>query len=204
MHLVLGLGIGIVGVIPPGLLNLTSAKISMDAGLRKASFFSLGASIVVIVQVTLGIFFSELINRHPYVISALENIAIFLFVGLSIFFFIKARMETTTTITADTRSDIRLLGSGIMLSALNIFPVPFYIAFSTYLATRGLFVFDYPEAHLFVIGAPLGTFIMLYIYARYVHKFNFNSSTFARKVNYLLSLVTLTVAIIAFAKKMSI
>ena len=65
LHLIFGFAIGFVGVIPPGLLNLTAAKISVKNGQRAAILFAAGASSVVIAQVYIGVFFSKLLSLNP-------------------------------------------------------------------------------------------------------------------------------------------
>jgi len=196
LHLFFGLVIGFVGVIPPGLLNLTAAKISVKQNRKAAVIFALGASFVVVGQVYIGVFFSKLLNDNPETLLLLEQFAVIAFVGLSIFFFIRAALDSgTPEVQEINRSAAKLFAQGIILSVLNIFPIPFYIGFSSFLAGRGLFVFTYPTAHLFIIGASCGTFLMLLAYIKYVKKFAFDSNTFARKINYVLSGLTLLIAI---------
>lgn len=196
LHLLFGLTIGFVGVIPPGLLNLTAAKISVKQNNRAAVIFALGASIVVIAQVYVGVFFSKLLNDNPGTLLLLEQFAAIAFVGLSIFFFIRAALDSgAPEVKKIDKSGIKLFGQGIILSVLNIFPIPFYIGFSSFLAGRGLFEFTYPMAHVFILGASTGTFMMLFAYIKYVKKFGFDSNTFARKVNYTLGGLTLAIAI---------
>ncbi len=196
LHLFFGLVIGFVGVIPPGLLNLTAAKISVKQTRKAAIMFALGASIVVIGQVYVGVFFSKLLNDNPETLLMLEQFAAIAFIGLSIFFFIRAMLDTgSPEVKKIDKSPIKLFGQGIILSVLNIFPIPFYIGFSSFLASRGLFKFTYPMAHLFIIGAALGTFLMLLAYIKYVKKFGFDSNTFARKINYVLGGLTLFIAV---------
>lgn len=196
LHLFFGLVIGFVGVIPPGLLNLTAAKISVKQSRKAAVIFALGASFVVIGQVYIGVFFSKLLNDNPENLLLLEQFAAIAFIGLSLFFFIRATLDSGTPVVKQIkRSTIKLFAQGIILSVLNIFPIPFYIGFSSFLAGRGLFVFTYPTAHLFIIGASCGTFLMLLAYIKYVKKFAFDSNTFARKINYVLSGLTLLIAI---------
>ncbi len=195
LHLIFGLSIGFVGVIPPGLLNLTAAKISIKQGRRAAVIFALGASIVVIAQVYIGVFFSQLLSANPKVLITVERFAIIIFFALSIFFLIKARVDSKPELKSVHKADYKLLSQGIILSALNIFPIPFYIGFSSFLASRGAFTFAFPMAHLFITGATLGTFGMLYAYIKYVKRFGFDSSTFARKINYLLAFMTMGIAI---------
>ncbi|MFB0903982.1 MAG: LysE family transporter [Nonlabens sp.] len=195
-HLLFGIIIGFVGVIPPGLLNLTAAKISVKQSQKAAMVFALGAAIVVIGQVYIGVFFSKLLNDSPDNLLLLEQFAVIAFIGLSIFFFIRAALDSgTPQVKKIDKSAVKLFAQGIILSVLNIFPIPFYIGFSSFLAGRGLFEFTYPMAHLFILGASVGTFMMLLAYIKYVKKFGFDSNTFARKINYILGGLTLLIAI---------
>ncbi|WP_405369878.1 MULTISPECIES: LysE family transporter [unclassified Nonlabens] len=196
LHLLFGLIIGFVGVIPPGLLNLTAAKISVKQNRKAAVIFALGASLIVVAQVYVGVFFSKLLNNNPDTLLLLEKFAVVAFLALSVFFFIRALLDSGTPVVKEVnRSPVKLFAQGIILSVLNIFPIPFYIGFSSFLASRGLFEFTYPMAHLFIIGAASGTFLMLLAYITYVKKFAFDSNTFARKINYLLGGLTLFIAV---------
>jgi threonine/homoserine/homoserine lactone efflux protein len=196
LHVLFGLSIGFVGVIPPGLLNLTAAKISVKQNRKAAVIFALGAALVVIGQLYIGVFFSKLLNNNPETLLLLEQFAAIAFIGLSIFFIIRAALDSGTPVVKQIdKSFIKLFGQGIILSVLNIFPIPFYIGFSSFLAGRGLFEFTYPMAHLFILGAVSGTFLMLLAYIKYVKKFGFDSATFARKINYILGGLTFIIAI---------
>ncbi|ALM20810.1 lysine exporter protein (LYSE/YGGA) [Nonlabens sp. MIC269] len=199
-HFVFGFSVGFIGVIPPGLLNLTAAKISVNQGRRAAVLFCVGASLVVVAQVYVGVFFSKLLTDNQQVLIALERFAIIAFFALSIFFFIKARLDTATEVKAVEKSGYKLLGHGIILSTLNVFPIPFYIGFSSFLADRDLFKFESPTAHFFIFGACLGTFLMLLAYVKYVKKFGFDSVNFARNINYLLSGLTFLIALVSLIK----
>jgi threonine/homoserine/homoserine lactone efflux protein len=200
LHGIFGFGVGFIGVIPPGLLNMTAAKISVKQNRRAARMFALGASLVVIAQVYVGVFFSKILNENPDILELMEQFAIAVFIALSIFFFIKTRTDEGPEVEPTENSDTKLFSQGIILSALNIFPIPFYIGFSSFLASRGLFSFRFPTAHVFIAGATLGTFIMLLAYANLVRIFNFNSRTFARKVHYMLAVLTLLVAFFTLLK----
>ncbi|NNL61930.1 MAG: lysine transporter LysE, partial [Flavobacteriaceae bacterium] len=46
----LGLVIALIGVIPPGLLNMNAAKISLKEGYGRGIMFSIGVCLVVAVQ----------------------------------------------------------------------------------------------------------------------------------------------------------
>jgi threonine/homoserine/homoserine lactone efflux protein len=194
--------VGFAGVIPPGLLNLTASKISVKRSFNAALFFVLGACIVVMFQVYMGVFFSELITQNEVVLKVLESISIFLFLFLSVFFFVKAYRSKSIIkpkIYKKTQG-LKLIGQGMLLSVLNIFPIPFYIGFSSFLAGKGLFKYQFPEAYLFIAGATLGTFLMLFLYVKYVKRFGFDSAKFAKNSNYLISLLTMAVAVFTLIK----
>lgn len=200
LHGIFGFSVGFLGVIPPGLLNMTAAKISVKQNRRAARVFALGAALVVIAQVYVGVFFSKILNDNPDILEMMEQFAIAVFIALSIFFFIKARTDAGPEVEPVDSSDGKLFSQGIVLSALNIFPIPFYIGFSSFLASRGLFTFKFPAAHVFIAGAALGTFMMLLGYGILVRLFNFNSHTFARKVHYILAALTLMIALFTLVK----
>ena len=125
-HLLFGIIIGFVGVIPPGLLNLTAAKISVKQSQKAAMVFALGAAIVVIGQVYIGVFFSKLLNDSPDNLLLLEQFAVIAFIGLSIFFFIRAALDSgTPQVKKIDKSAVKLFAQGIILSVLNIFPITF-------------------------------------------------------------------------------
>jgi len=92
-HLIFGFLAGFIGVIPPGLLNMTAAKLSINQGKNKSLLFSLGASLIVIAQVSIAVLASKYLNRHPEIIEVLEKVAIGIFFVLSLYFFFKARAE---------------------------------------------------------------------------------------------------------------
>ncbi len=201
-HLLIGLAIGFLGVVPPGLLNLTAAKISIKQGSSSAHLFAIGASTVVIGQVYVGVFFSKLLLANESLLFIMEQVAAVAFVVLSIFFFIRAWIDKKGQIEIKTnvRSPGQLLGQGLILSVLNIFPIPFYIGFSSFLGGRGWFIFEQWHAYLFILGAVLGTYGMLSIYIKYIRRFSFDSSTFARKTNFVLSFLTFVIAVFTMVK----
>jgi threonine/homoserine/homoserine lactone efflux protein len=201
-HIIIGLSVGFLGVLPPGLLNLTAAKISLKQGSASAHLFALGASVVVIGQAYIGVFFSKLLLANEDLLFIMEQVAAVVFIVLAVFFFIKAWIDKQGEITIKTnaKSPLRLFGQGLMLSILNIFPIPFYLAFSSFLGKRGWFIFEQLPAYLFIGGVVIGTFCMLSVYIKYIRRFSFDSSTFARKTNFVLSALTLLIAVFTLLK----
>ena len=74
--LFLGFVTAFVGITPPGLINMTAAKVNLKEGKRSAFWFVLGAVIVIFFQATLAILFAQFIKEHP---EAFEDVMWVLF-----------------------------------------------------------------------------------------------------------------------------
>ncbi len=199
-HLIFGFLAGFIGVIPPGLLNMTAAKLSINQGKNKSLLFSLGASLVVIVQVSIAVLASKYLNKHPEIIGVLEKVAIGIFFILSIYFFFKARAERKSDSEIKIRNRKSVFGLGLFLSSINIFPIPFYVAYSSFLSARALFSFEKMTVSVFVASAAAGTFLALWLYTFLIRKLKEKGEVFANNVNYFLAAITLFVAIFTLVK----
>ena len=104
LPLFLGFLIAFVGIIPPGLINMTAAKVSLKDGRNEAIFFAIGATIIIFFQSLLALLFANFINNNPSVINSLEEIGLFIFAGLTIYFFWKAKKPQKTKSKIKARS----------------------------------------------------------------------------------------------------
>ena len=84
----LGLIISIGGIIIPGMLNMTIAKISINENQKQALNFALGAVVVVFIQSFAGTYFAKFLDAHPAFSEGLKKIGTFIFIGLTVAFFI--------------------------------------------------------------------------------------------------------------------
>ena len=82
----LGLIISIGGIIIPGMLNMTIAKISIKESQKQALNFALGAVVVVFIQSFLGTYFAKFLDANPVFSEGLKKIGTFIFIGLTIAF----------------------------------------------------------------------------------------------------------------------
>ena len=63
-------------MIPPGLLNMTAAKISLKEGYSRGIMFSIGVCIIVVVQTYVAVIFARYLSNHPDVIDILQRVAL--------------------------------------------------------------------------------------------------------------------------------
>ncbi|HET8804785.1 MAG TPA: lysine transporter LysE, partial [Aequorivita sp.] len=80
-----------VGVLPPGLINMYAAKISMKEGRKKGLLFSLGVCVTVMVQTYIALLFARYIEMHPEIVNMLQKVALGIFISLTIYFIFIAK-----------------------------------------------------------------------------------------------------------------
>lgn len=186
----LGLIIALVGVIPPGLLNMTAAKISLKEGYSRGIMFSIGVSLIVIAQTYIAVIFARYLSNHPDVIAILQRVAFVIFVLITIYYLLIAKKETRPGTEHHTKSKHGRLFFGMFLSCLNVFPIPYQAYMSITLASFGWLEFDKTSIASYVIGASMGTFVMLYFYIFFFDKIKNKTVTSQKNMNYIIGTIT--------------
>lgn len=190
MPLILGAVTATVGIIPPGLINMTAARVSMDEGRQRALIFALGATLILVVQVLIAIIFARFLDRNPDVIIVLREIGLAIFVALTVFFFWKGKCEARANESVKLYSRRSRFFMGMLLSALNFFTIPFYVLVSISLASYKVFFFNRPFIYTFAFGVALGTYLGFYCYIRFFKKMEGKSGFLIRNMNYIIGTVT--------------
>jgi len=188
--------IAFVGVIPPGLLNMAAAKISLKEGYSRGVMFSIGVCITVIIQTFVAVIFARYLSNHPDVINILERVALVIFVLISIYFFVFAKKEAKQDLEDDVKSKHSRFFFGMFLASLNVLPIPYQAYMSITLAGFGWLTFDKMDIASYVAGAATGTFVMLYIYIFFFDKIKDKSFTSQKNMNYIIGSITTIISII--------
>ena len=76
----------VVGILPPGLINMTAAKVDIKEGKRAALWFVIGAVIVIFFQVYLALLFAQFIGSRPQVVVLFREVGCGVFALLTIYF----------------------------------------------------------------------------------------------------------------------
>jgi threonine/homoserine/homoserine lactone efflux protein len=191
----MGLIIAFVGVIPPGLLNMTAAKISLKEGSNRGILFSIGVCVIVCLQTYLAAIFAKYLSNHPEVIEILQRVAFVIFVLITIYFLLLARKQPKPNVEANIRSKHSRFFQGILLSALNVFPIPYQAYMTLTIASFGWLTFETYSIIAYVAGAATGTFVMLYIYIFFFDKIKNEKLTSQKNMNYVIGSITGIIAI---------
>ena len=198
-NFIIGLIASVVGVIPPGLLNMSAAKISMREGRRKGLMFSLGVCITVFIQTYIALIFARYLDRHPEIIDVLQKVALGIFLSITIYFFFIASHIRKEPLKEVNNSKTHRVFSGMFLAALNLLPIPYWVYISITFSSFGWFKFTTFELWATVLASSLGTFIVLAIYVWFFRKKEHERKGWVN-MNYIIGLVTAIISVITFIK----
>lgn len=201
LPLFLGFVTASIGITPPGLINMTAAKVSLNEGRTRAIVFALGATLIVLIQTLIAILFARFIDKNPDVVILLREIGLAIFVVLTIYFFAKARKPKPRTAETKLHSKKSRFFLGMLLSALNLFPIPFYVFVSVTLATYGYFSFERDFIYTFTIGSGLGSLFAFYCYIAFFKKMETRTAFILNNMNYIVGTIT---ALVSFVTMLNI
>jgi threonine/homoserine/homoserine lactone efflux protein len=192
LPLFLGFLTASAGITPPGLINMTAAKVGVKEGRTQALIFISGATVVVLIQTYIAVVFAQFIDQNPDIIILLREIGLAIFVALTGFFFWRGAKhpykEEKKHIKLHSKKSRFFLG--MLLSALNFFPIPFYVFISVTLASYKYFSFDSLFIYTFVIGSGIGAFFGFYCYITFFKKMETRTAFILRNMNYIIGCIT--------------
>lgn len=96
LSFILGFFIAAVGIVAPGMLNMTIAKLSITENKKQALLFAYGAVLVVLIQCFTGLYFAKFLDSHPVISDNLKKFGVVIFILLT-FGFILCRLKIKKT-----------------------------------------------------------------------------------------------------------
>ncbi|MBA4276962.1 LysE family transporter [Flavobacterium sp.] len=185
-----------VGIIPPGLINMTAAKVNHKEGKRNALWFVLGAILIICFQVFFAILFAKIINNRPDLVALLREIGFGIFTALTIYFLWIAKKPKGKSKKLKNKSTTKRFFLGMLLSALNFFPIPYYVFISISLASYKLFSFDTTSIFIFVNGVVIGSFLVFYFYISFFNRIENKTDYIMKNMNTIIGSITGLIAIL--------
>jgi threonine/homoserine/homoserine lactone efflux protein len=186
----------LIGIIPPGLLNMTAAKVNLKEGKRNALWFVFGAVLIIFFQVYLAIQFARVINIRPDILILLREVGFGTFGALTVYFLLIAKKPKIKKAKIKKNSKKTRFFLGMLLSALNFFPIPYYVFVSITLSSYNIFSFNSSSILIFVIGAVLGSSLVFYFYITFFEKIENKADYLLRNMNTIIGSITGLVALV--------
>ncbi len=189
-----------MATVPPGLLNINAAKISVRKGKNNGLMFALGVSLVVMLQAYVGVLISRYLYNNPVVIDLLLKIALIVFAVFAIYFFILAKKNKDKKIKIVNVSKKNSFFKGMLLAMLNLLTIPYYSALNAAWKVSGWIKFLWQDVLTFMLAAALGTFSVLYLYIVYFNKLETKTDRFSKYSDYILSVLMLILLVITLIR----
>lgn len=189
----------LIGVIPPGLVNMSVAKTCVKRGKKNGIYVAVGAAVIVLFQALIAILLAKYIFDNPYVRNMLLRTGLVIFLLMAGYFFIMAQRKKKEVEVAETNG-LRSVLKGMMISILNIFPIPYFCAIGAGLNVGGNVDYHISQILFFIVAAALGTFTTLYLYALFFAKIEDKNTYFAKYSNYFMAILMMVLVIITFIR----
>ena len=201
-HIIYGAVIAFLGMVPPGMLNMTALKIRMERGKPQSIKYAFGATSIIFCQAAVAVVFADFFIKNPLVVDYLKIIGIIVFLILSGVFYQLSRKELKIdSEVKKPKGQYFMRGAG--MSALNMLAIPFYLAIAMYLASENKIILERPYKLLFSLGVALGAAILFAIYISSSNLISKKASFIARNINLILSILFLVLAILGIVRYVS-
>lgn len=185
----------IVGFLPPGMMNMTVVKVSLEQSRKNAFQFIFGTLVIISIQAFVAIYFSKYLANNPQIVNVLMYVAIVVFIGLSILFYWQAKHAKEIGGIANGT-----FLSGIKMASMNMLAIPFFLAYGTAMEAQELIHNQMPDNLFFVAGAVFGCFLLFSAYMFLANFIQKRAVFVAKNINYILSGLFLVLAIVTIFK----
>ncbi|MDX1766577.1 LysE family transporter [Arenibacter troitsensis] len=189
-----------MATVPPGLLNMNAAKISVEKGKTNGIIFSLGVSTMIIIQAYISVLISKFLFKNPEIIDLLLKIALIVFAFFAIYFFVKAKKKKLNRPKIVKVSKKNSFFKGILLAGLNLLTIPYYSGLNAMWNASGWIQFQFRDIATFILAAGFGTFTVLYLYTVYFTKLETKNNGFSKNSNYILSALMMLLLVITLIR----
>lgn len=199
LHVLFGFIFSFMGSITPSMLNMTALKISLEKNKKESYYYSLGVSLVVCIQAYIAILLTKYIYENPTILESLEQVGIVIFFLLSMFFFKQSKSKNTVAKPSKDRKGNSFF-TGVLLSSLNMFAIPFFCGTTATLELFHLMSFETLLVAFFIFGSTTGTFCILFLYGKYAKNIQKKTGKLTKDIGLVLSIITGLVAVFMLIK----
>ncbi len=195
----LGTIFAVIGVLPPGILNMTAARTAIQRDVKTSIWFASGASLIVFFQAYVGMLLAKYLTTLPAVIETIQKAALVILSSLAIYFFYQGkRQHNHDNKPGENRGNG--FSFGLFLSMLNVLAIPYHTAIASYFEAQELIRLENPFMSLYSTGASAGTFMVIWGYIRFAALIRRRAAYIARNINYILGIFCLVLLLITLIK----
>ena len=156
----LGLASPVGAVLMPGMLNMSVANTSLDAGKWAGVRYAAGITTVFFVQAAIAIIGANYLRNNPDILELLSWWAIPVLGFLAAYFLFKWYQEHRSEKTVEEQREEATVdkpyAAGVSLAFMNFLAIPYYFAIGSWLMSDDVLSTAVIAKCLFVAGAAVG------------------------------------------------
>lgn len=179
---------------------MTVAKSCLQGGKKNGTLVAVGACIVVLFQALIAILLAKYIFNNEYVRNMLLRTGMVIFILMGIYFLITAKKAKVRRVKPVKHRGMRSLGKGILISAINILPIPYFCALGAALNVSGQVSYHVVAIATFMLAAAAGTFTSLYIYVLCFQRIERKAMNLTKYTNYFMAVLMLILVILTLIR----
>ncbi|MEZ4919651.1 MAG: LysE family transporter [Saprospiraceae bacterium] len=183
-----GIGLSLLGSLPPGLISLSVAQTAFRRGFWPAMVLGVGASVAEFFQAWAAASFSEWFTQHPDVSRLFQWIALPIFLGLAVYLLFFAKAPKTPE-DVEPLSVPRQFIKGVVISLFNLLAIPYWVLYCSWLQVSGWWEPGVQSAIAFSAGVTAGTTMALALYAWLASDMLRRSDKVAKYINLFVGLI---------------
>ena len=191
----LAFALSFLGMMPPGMINITSVNVRMKKGIYASLSFLMGASVIEFFQALVSIQCADTLAGYFVDNTIVQWGAVLVFVILGLSFLLTKVKKIETDRPADKNGHSFFI-KGAVLSLFNVLVYPFWIAQGIIFLHNGWLHDSWIDLIIFSLGVMLGTASCLYGYVKLGHRVLTRFDRFSKNINQFLALVFFILAVI--------
>lgn len=192
----LGLMANFIGYVPPGNINLTLVRITINRGYKEAIKFITAFSIIEFFFTFCIMNTAKWLSAQVHLDVVIDWIMFTLFMVLGAITWIQ-RTKPPKTNYANHAS----IKYGLLLGFINPMQIPFWMICGTYLITHQWIRDGLWDLIIFSLGSAGGSFLCLFLYARFARYIQSKFALSTRLINTAVAILFFTLAGYHLAKR---
>jgi threonine/homoserine/homoserine lactone efflux protein len=155
-----GLLVSFLGTLPPGILNVTVTRVTLQQGRKAAFWFVLACGLVEWGYSYLAVLITQLVVENGFIRYLTDGLTVAVLLIMGLYYLRKPVAQPRAS-----RSDAAPFRLGVGLSLLNLAAFPFWTIYTTLLIQKGwVSLMHPPDLFIYVTGIALGTLAGLWVF----------------------------------------
>lgn len=185
-----------IGGIPPGLVNMSVAKVVLKKDKKNAYLTAIGACLALFLQGIIGISMAKYFIKQNSIQANLLKIGVVIFGLLAVYFLIAALKNKPLKTNSSKKRSGKSIVKGFFISALNILPIPYYVIISTQISPDLRGFYTWPLTLLFAFTVAFANFVVLSIYISTFLKLQKRTNLLVKYANFFMALLMFIIFLI--------